>query len=161
MFHPSQATVRCLRNLHVLNFKNTLRTRLASTLPPFVPESPSPPPDLQIFDIFDAPSRLGEARELLHKKPSFSPAYLPSPRSSNSPPTPKNPSRFIKPLPAPIVFDGPAHPTHMVFISYRPRRGRSISPARGGTDKVGNRQDLTPGYDRGCFGGAPDKAGQR
>lgn len=127
MLHPSQATTRCLRNIPTPTLKNTPRARTASTLPSFAPESSSPMPDLQIFDIFDAPSRLGEAREFLHKKRSSHSSYAPSPRPSSSSPKSSNSSRSIKPLPAPIIFDGPAHPTHIRFISYRSRKNRTTS----------------------------------
>ncbi|KAK7683711.1 hypothetical protein QCA50_013087 [Cerrena zonata] len=88
-------------------------------------EDDNSPLNFQIFDIFDAPSRLGESSRLLTHSMS-------TPSSSSAPSRPhpinsfRNPSsRRIEPLPAPIIFDGPARPRHLAMMSYRVSRNRS------------------------------------
>lgn len=91
-------------------------------------ENIDPSLNFQIFDIFDAPSRLGESGKILARSMSSSSTSLlpsePHPKSSRCNPS----SRQIEPLPAPIIFDGPARPRHIAMMSYRVGRDRS-SPA--------------------------------
>ncbi|CAL1710007.1 unnamed protein product [Somion occarium] len=85
------------------------------------------PFDLQIFDIFDAPSRLGESSKILAgSRPSPSSSFL-SPRPLSSSARRRASSHRIDPLPAPIIFDGPAQPRHIAMMSYRVGRTRPSS----------------------------------
>ncbi|KAH8102160.1 hypothetical protein BXZ70DRAFT_56814 [Cristinia sonorae] len=82
--------------------------------------------DIQIFDIFDAPSRLGESSKLLRREHTSSHAPS-SARSIHSSAQKERASRTIRPLPAPITYDGPARPKHMSMMAYRAPRNHSSS----------------------------------
>lgn len=73
-----------------------------------LPADEQTPIDLpQIFDIFDAPSRLGESSKMLARVATSRTAARPTP-------PPERPSSCtVKPLPAPIIYDGPARPSHV------------------------------------------------
>ncbi|KAJ3545361.1 hypothetical protein NM688_g5632 [Phlebia brevispora] len=82
------------------------------------------PIDIQIFDIFDAPSRLGESSKLLVQTASARPS---SARSTPASGDLAAATRYIKPLPVAVIFDGPARPKHLGLATYRARRERSTS----------------------------------
>ena len=74
------------------------------------------PIDLPIFDIFDAPSRLGESSKMLVRcaaRRVERAVALPTDRSVPARPV-------VAPLPAPVLYDGPArpssHPPHAARI---------------------------------------------
>ncbi|KAF9011793.1 hypothetical protein BDQ17DRAFT_1321802 [Cyathus striatus] len=80
-----------------------------------------------IFDIFDAPSRLGEAGSFIrevHSKSSSSIKEQPSATSSMSMRSRSLPTT----LPPPILFDGPARPRNLPF-SLEHRRQLRPTPA--------------------------------
>ncbi|KAI0791565.1 hypothetical protein BC629DRAFT_369964 [Irpex lacteus] len=87
----------------------------------------SPVIDFQIFDIFDAPARLGESSKLLSRAASLSPATRAErPMSTVA----ASSSRPVSPLPHPIVFDGPARPRHLEHGTLRAmRRTHSHAPS--------------------------------
>lgn len=73
------------------------------------------PIDLHIFDIFDAPSRLGESSKMLVQcaaRRVERAVALPADRSAPARPA-------VAPLPAPVLYDGPARPS-----SHRPQAAR-------------------------------------
>ncbi|KAF9556837.1 hypothetical protein CPC08DRAFT_820238 [Agrocybe pediades] len=83
-----------------------------------------------IFDIFDAPTRLAESSEFIRSKyasKSKAPAK-PVVVSAQAPTTP--PSRTMpSPLPAPIIFDGPARPKNEAFAFQRRMRDAGLAPS--------------------------------
>ena len=92
----------------------------AAALPVEHPHTPSF--SLPILDIFDAPARLGESSRLLVLN-----AAAASTRSSRSISTQASTRRSgVKPLPAPILLDGPARPRGMAYISFRAHRARPV-----------------------------------
>jgi len=74
--------------------------------------------DLQIFDIFDAPSRLGESSKLLARASSLASGS----RVERAPSSTAASTTHVLPLPNPIVFDGPARPKHLSHGSLRARQ---------------------------------------
>ena len=95
-----------------------------------VEEPHSPSFDLNILDIFDAPSRLGESSRLLVSNAAASSTI----RRARRPPQASHYTHTIKPLPEPVVLDGPARPRNAPFVSFRafgntagPRRNVSTS----------------------------------
>ncbi|KAI0089384.1 hypothetical protein BDY19DRAFT_101336 [Irpex rosettiformis] len=85
----------------------------------------SPVIDLQIFDIFDAPSRLGESSKLLSHAASLSSTSRPE-RPISTVAT----SQPVSPLPTPIIFDGPSRPRHLEYATLRTsRRAHSYAPS--------------------------------
>ncbi|KAI0767483.1 hypothetical protein C8Q74DRAFT_1203301 [Fomes fomentarius] len=113
------------------------RTMLsAATFPVEEPQAPSL--HLPILDIFDAPSRLGEAGKLL---------ALHAAASSSRPARPLGTfSRrsAVKPLPAPVVLDGPARPRGMAFVSFRQFRPRPVGASRRDASEAGARARPLP-----------------
>ncbi|CCL99388.1 uncharacterized protein FIBRA_01406 [Fibroporia radiculosa] len=88
-------------------------------------EDAHPTPDFQIFDIFDAPARLGESSKLLMRSASA--------RTLSSRPARPVDSTFVRkntvqPLPAPIIFDGPTRP-RAASTTLGASRARSTSAA--------------------------------
>ena len=80
--------------------------------------------DLQIFDIFDAPSRLGESNlsKMLRREKSTSASQASTSAKStlHTLAQPERvPRRTVKPLPAPVTYDGPARPKHMSMMAHR------------------------------------------
>lgn len=125
LLHKTSSTSRLLSAARRATSRNPRKNhRAASTLQCEV-EADDPIPHFQIFDIFDAPSRLGESSKILARSRTPS---SPSTSSLNShtvsslrSPTP----RQIEPLPMPIIYDGPARPRHLSMMSYRVGRDRS------------------------------------
>ena len=80
-----------------------------------VDEPRSPSFDLNILDIFDAPSRLGESSRLLVSNAAASSSIrrvrLPTQTSPHK--------HAAKPLPEPVLLDGPARPRNAPFVSFR------------------------------------------
>ncbi|KAI0787001.1 hypothetical protein C8Q75DRAFT_808077 [Abortiporus biennis] len=108
---PSQSLYRTSRAASTLSYPSSDNSTIGN---------------IQIFDIFDAPSRLGESSKLLTLSISCqnSPIY-PSPSSPPHSSSPKKiNSRHIEPLPPPIIFDGPAR---LKFSGYRSSRTMSSS----------------------------------
>ena len=96
-------------------------TSSAMTIPP----EDTPVIDLRIFDIFDAPSRLGESSKLLSRAASSSTCRPERPMPITTAAT----SRPVSPLPSPIVFDGPARPLHFDYgMLQTSRRTHSYAP---------------------------------
>ncbi|THH30495.1 hypothetical protein EUX98_g3703 [Antrodiella citrinella] len=95
-------------------------TRNTATLS-YTHDDASSPFDMHIFDIFDAPSRLGESSKLLRAKENASSPHssASAARSIHSSARTERPFRTIKPLPAPILFEGPARPKRMSMTAYR------------------------------------------
>ncbi|PIL28968.1 hypothetical protein GSI_09015 [Ganoderma sinense ZZ0214-1] len=103
--------------------------RMSSVAAYPIEEPNSPSFDLNILDIFDAPSRLGESSRLLVSNAAASSTI----RRARLP-TQVSPHRHVvKPLPEPVVLDGPARPRHAPFVSFRafnnavPRRNVNVS----------------------------------
>ena len=80
------------------------------------------PIDIQIFDIFDAPSRLGESSKLLKRASSSRATSARVERASTSTVDSSSSVCRVKPLPAPIIYDGPARPKHLAHGGFRARR---------------------------------------
>lgn len=70
--------------------------------------------DLHIFDIFDAPSRLGESSKMLARA-AASRAERTIRQSADSSASTRP---TVQPLPAPVTYDGPARPSS---YAYAPR----------------------------------------
>ncbi|KAI0708633.1 hypothetical protein C8Q76DRAFT_799873 [Earliella scabrosa] len=79
--------------------------------------------DLNIIDIFDAPARLGESSRLLALNAAASSSRQARPLSTSA--ASQRPA--VKPLPTPVLFDGPARPRGMSFVSFRLFRPRPVS----------------------------------
>lgn len=91
------------------------------------------PIDIQIFDIFDAPSRLGESSKMLRRSSAARTAPVRTERAVNTA-TPEGQSsrrNYVKPLPAPILYDGPARPPHVMASRLRARNAHSLALAAG------------------------------
>ncbi|KZT08132.1 uncharacterized protein LAESUDRAFT_757825 [Laetiporus sulphureus 93-53] len=116
---PSRDALLARRRAHSAPIaRRQLATAPAMDLP--ANEVPQPPPEFQIFDIFDAPSRLGESSKLL--RASSSSRTLPSRSSPSS-------SRKVSPvrsLPDPVIFDGPTRP-RILQKQYEARRSHSTA----------------------------------
>jgi hypothetical protein len=70
-----------------------------------LPLEDRPAVDLPIFDIFDAPSRLGESSRMLAQ------AVASRAERTCVPPTNRvQPAPVVQALPAPVIYDGPARP---------------------------------------------------
>ncbi|TCD63649.1 hypothetical protein EIP91_005129 [Steccherinum ochraceum] len=95
--------------------------------------------DIQIFDIFDAPSRLGESSKLLRRE-SAPAQTAQSVRSIHSSARTERVARKIQPLPTAVLYDGPARPKHLSMIAYRAPR---CSSPRSGTEE-GHRGHTLP-----------------
>jgi len=78
-----------------------------------------------IFDIFDAPTRLAESSDFIRSKYGKAPAKTASSQLPTTPPSRTLPS----PLPAPIVFDGPARPKNEAFAFQRRMRDAGLAPS--------------------------------
>ncbi|KAI0074583.1 hypothetical protein K474DRAFT_1517660 [Panus rudis PR-1116 ss-1] len=107
-------------------------SRTATTMA-YLPHDHSPSFDIQIFDIFDAPTKLGESSSLLARtaqahSTSARPSKVLSTSAFNGPTV-----RKIKPLPQPIIFDGPARPRRLASMSYRAGRSRPATTVRAKT----------------------------
>ena len=84
------------------------------------------PIEIQIFDIFDAPSRLGESSKMLAQTlPTRTPTRSDRVMSSA---TDRPGVNYVKPLPAPIMYDGPAQPGRLPG-GYRAQRSMSGAAA--------------------------------
>ncbi|KAI1792800.1 hypothetical protein LXA43DRAFT_316762 [Ganoderma leucocontextum] len=92
-----------------------------------VEEAHSPSFDLNILDIFDAPSRLGESSRLLVSNAATSSSIRRARPSSTQASSYRG---AIQPLPAPVILDGPARPRHAPFVSFRVYGVRSAAGAR-------------------------------
>jgi hypothetical protein len=97
----------------------------------------SPAIDLQIFDIFDAPSRFGESSKLL----SRAAALASGSRSEKSMSTSSISPRHISPLPNPIIYDGPARPRYLSHSVLRARRTHSDLSS---SAEMSQRKSVTP-----------------
>ncbi len=93
---------------------------------------------LPILDIFDAPSRLGEAGKLLTLHAAASSSRPARPLSTFSR------RSAVKPLPAPVVLDGPARPRGMAFVSFRQFRPRPVGASRSDASEAGARARALP-----------------
>ena len=76
------------------------------------------PIDIQIFDIFDAPSRLGESSKLLRQSSAARASTARADRTMSTRSSSPSARRHFKPLPAPILYDGPACPPHGAHLAY-------------------------------------------
>lgn len=101
--------------------RRPMMTTSAMTLP----LEDQPTIDLQIFDIFDAPSRLGESSKMLAKAAALASSSR-AERAMSS--TASTSVRHITPLPAPILFDGPASPRHIAHGGLLARRTHTNAP---------------------------------
>ncbi len=91
-----------------------------------LPLNDQPDIDIQIFDIFDAPSRLGESSKLLARAAGVrTVANHPARTMATSAVDRPSSTCYIKPLPSPILYDGPARPKHLAHGSHRARRAHS------------------------------------
>ena len=108
---------------HAQGKRRLMGTASAASLP--LEEQPAI--EIQIFDIFDAPSRLGESSRLLQ---ASSPPRTSSTRSDRTLGTSDRTgaTRFVQSLPAPIMYDGPAQPGRRA-VAYRGTRAISGSAA--------------------------------
>ncbi|EJF56706.1 hypothetical protein DICSQDRAFT_157771 [Dichomitus squalens LYAD-421 SS1] len=80
---------------------------------------------MNIFDIFDAPSRLGESSRLLVANAAASAAtHSARPFTMQA----SAQGHVVKPLPPPILLDGPARPRHRPFVSFRAFGVRAKAP---------------------------------
>ncbi|RPD76011.1 hypothetical protein L226DRAFT_394674 [Lentinus tigrinus ALCF2SS1-7] len=130
MFQPTRplspmlpATLRTTPCVMILSAALSRRMS-AAALPVEHPHTPSF--NVPILDIFDAPARLGESSRLLvlnAAAASSRPARSLSTQASSRRPG-------VKPLPAPIVLEGPARPRGMAYISFRAHRPRPIVEPR-------------------------------
>ena len=108
----SSSTVRqiLVASQHALGRRvslNAVRRRSMSTAAMALPLEEEPSTiDLPIFDIFDAPSRLGESSKMLAEAAKSRPERVASKALKRSSPV----CAAVTPLPSPIVFDGPARP---------------------------------------------------
>ncbi|OBZ76500.1 hypothetical protein A0H81_03162 [Grifola frondosa] len=75
---------------------------------PFPTEEPQPIFDFHFLDIFDVPSKLGESSKLLAQSASARTTQSRPARQLTTQAVQKRPT--VKPLPAPIFFEGPARP---------------------------------------------------
>ncbi|OCH94615.1 hypothetical protein OBBRIDRAFT_102003 [Obba rivulosa] len=98
-----------------------LQRRMSATTPVLCLPAPDASPtfvDFNILDIFDAPSRLGESSKLLVMSAQASRARASRPvRSISTASVRKRPT--IKPLPPPVLFDGPSRPRYMMSTPHR------------------------------------------
>ncbi|KAI0701845.1 hypothetical protein BC835DRAFT_1303620 [Cytidiella melzeri] len=97
------------------------RRAMTTTSAMSLPLEESPGIDLQIFDIFDAPSRLGESTKLLSRAAS----RATNSRTERSMSTIATTPQHVSPLPSPILFEGPARPAHLPHGTLRARRTHS------------------------------------
>lgn len=87
-----------------------------------------------IFDIFDAPVRLGESSTLVRRTATTTRVAECNGEKSRN--VVSNPIRahHVSSLPPPIVFDGPARPAHLLPLALenrrKMRRRLSLSPSR-------------------------------
>ncbi|TFK31538.1 hypothetical protein BDQ12DRAFT_729467 [Crucibulum laeve] len=83
-----------------------------------------------IFDIFDAPSRLGEAREFIREKRSSASSERDvSSSSASSPFSVPLPRPLPATLPPAIIFDGPAHPRNIPLAFHSRRKQPPVAPS--------------------------------
>ncbi|KAI0342512.1 hypothetical protein BDW22DRAFT_1305324, partial [Trametopsis cervina] len=116
----------------------TSRRPMVTTSAMSLPLDDSPVIDLHIFDIFDAPHRLGESSKLLSHAASKGSASGRTERLISSAATM---SRHVSPLPNPILFDGPARPAHLSHGTLRARRTHSHAPS---TAQSSQREPVSP-----------------
>lgn len=90
-----------------------------------LPSEEQPIIGIQIFDIFDAPSRLGESSRLLARASSSRASSARSERTMSTTSDHSSAIRYVKPLPAPVLYDGPARPGHLAHGGLRARRAHS------------------------------------
>jgi len=114
---------------HISTRRNAQRTVATLSYPLEYDQAPL---DFKIFDIFDAPSRLGESSKLLIRSTASRFVSTRPEASVTSTASAKTPSPKIQPLPTPITYDGPSKPRQLSMTAYRPRRSRSMSSAAAG-----------------------------
>nr|VWP01965.1 Uncharacterized protein [Ganoderma boninense] len=91
-------------------------SRRMSSVAAYPIEAPNSPSfDLNILDIFDAPNRLGESSRLLVSNAAASSTV----RHARPPTQVARHQHTMKPLPEPVVLDGPARPRNIHFVSFR------------------------------------------
>lgn len=112
---PKAVSTRSLRPL-AQEATRSMRTASAASLTP----EDEAPLDIHIFDIFDAPSRLGESSKLLSRASTAraATAAASTSRSANVRSERPRGAHTIEPLPAPVMFDGPATHKHLSFCAY-------------------------------------------
>lgn len=89
-----------------------------------LPAEEHPVIDLQIFDIFDAPSRLGESSKILAQAAANRTERTLSTRAVER--TDDIQRTAVPPLPAPVMYDGPAKPK---YLAHGPRIRRMYTQA--------------------------------
>ncbi|KAM5545966.1 hypothetical protein V8D89_000092 [Ganoderma adspersum] len=100
--------------------------RKMSSIAAYPVEEPHAPSfDLNILDIFDAPSRLGESSRLLVSNAAASSTI----RRARLPTQASHHTHTVKPLPEPVILDGPARPRNAPFVSFRVF-GNTVGPRR-------------------------------